>query len=724
MSRLSVVSVLLFSFLSMVSGQKNYVEADGIIEYHNRIPLSGATLVLYDGDRKVKTLKTDQEGHYNFILEYNKEYILEISKKNLVTKKVKYNTVMPPKSKGGWWVGIPINLYEVCPGIDASLFEEPVAIIRYDKGKKEFEADPVYDNRMRSRVRSFESKNNACLEDKFVKLVRDAEQLAKNNKYDEAWKLFKEASEQRPWEPYPKEKLNELKASAAKQDAKKTMYDQNIALADKLMNEGNYIAAKSYYKRASSVRPSELYPGQKIREIDGKLAKKENQYQASLKNEYKEKQEQAKKQELEQHNNEIQYQNILKSADNFLAVRQYEAAKTKFAEALALKPDEQYPKLKIDYIDKKLSEQALLAEKQEVQKKYNKAITDGDGYMAINEYSLARQSYNLALAMRPNESYPKLKIAEINKKIAEENNHKLQQQKENKKYDDFVRLADNYFNNGNLNQALDMYTQAVGVKPNESYPKEKIRSINEQLHAIQLEKQKAEQEEKEYKLAIELGDRMIEKGDLTNAKLQFMKALRVKNNDVYAQSKINEIDARVASLEARKLAATEQKKEYNSLITAADELLNGARYDNAKNTYKKALEIDPSSDYARKRIAQINDILAKLAASNKIIEKESKKIKNESLSDLKFKDNAELEIYLVELKQKYPEGITLEIYKEEKKTIRRFIVVRNDQATEYREIQHYWGGYDYSKNDKPITQQYFSQQTKRRTNEYYNMVEM
>ncbi len=719
MSRLCFVSVLLFFFLSMTSAQKNYVEVDGIIEYHNRIPLPGATLTLYDGNRKVKTQKSDQEGHYNFILEYNKNYILEISKKDLVTKRVKYNTVMPPKSKGGWWVGIPINLYEVCPGIDASVFDNPVAIIRYDKGKREFEADPKYDNRMRSRVRSFESKNDACLEDKFVKLVRDAERLAKDNKYDEARELFKEASEQRPWEPYPKEKLDELQASVAKQDAKKSMYDQNIALADKLMNEGNYIAAKSYYKRASSVRPSESYPGQKIREIDGKLAKKDNQYQASLKNEYKEEREQAKKQEqeqkyvnaiskgnallaaknyqgainafqsaqqikpqeilpkqklneiqsliqqaekqeLEKRNNEIQYKNILKSADNLLNARQYEAAKSKFAEALVLKPNEQYPKLKIDYIDKKISEQALLAEKQDIQKKYN----------------------------------------------------------------DFVRLADNYFTNGNLNEALDMYSQAAGVKPDEAYPKEKIRSINEQLHAMRLQKQKAEQEEKEYAMAIELGDRLIGQGDLTNAKLQYMKALRVKKNDVYAQSKINEIDAQIASLEARRLADAKKKKEFNSYIATADELLNGARYENAKNTYRKALEIDPDSDYARKRIAQINDILAKLATSNKVIEKETKKIKSEGLSDLKFKDNAELEVYLVELKRKYPEGITLEIYKEEKKTIRRFIVVRNDQATEFREIHHYWGGRDYSKNDKPITQQYFSQQTKRRTNEYYNMVEM
>lgn len=763
--------------------QKNYVEADGIIEYHNRIPLPGATLVLYDNGKEVKSLKTDQEGRYNFILEYNKEYILEISKKDMITKRVKYNTVMPPKAKGGWWVGIPINLYELCPGLDGSVFDEPVAIVRFDQGKKEYEADPAYDIRMRGRIRSFEAKNDACLEDKFVKLVRDAEQLANENKPEEARELFKKASEQRPWEEYPKEKLKELDNTLAKEDAKESIYDQNIQLADKLMAEGNLIAAKSYYKRALTVNAADDYAGQKIREIDKKLSKKEDELQESLKSDHQAQQREAEKQQMDRQYNvtiskgntllaqknyiaaktafqsaqqikpeetypqqkideinrlqllaqeqknevrakELEYTNKINSADNLLNAGQYEAAKKMYADALNVKPGENYPRLKINHINEVVQQQALASKQHETASKYNKAIADGDGYLAINEYSLAKQSYNLASSIKAAEEYPKQKIAEIDKLIAEENNRKILEQENNKKYDEYIRLADKYYSSGELDKARDVFSKASGIKPHEIYPKERVESINELIASAREAEQRKAQFENEFNLAVTQADALLQQSDFNAAKLQYLKALRIKSNDTYVHSQIDKINAELASMEAQKLAAEKKKQEFNTLIASADKLLDGARYENAKSAYQKALEVEPNSDYVKKRIAQINDILAKLAASNKIVETETKKNKSGGLQELKFKDDAELEVYLFELKRKYPEGITHEIYKEEKKTIHRFVIIRNDEANEFREVQHYWGGRDYSRNDKPITQQYFSQQTKKRPNEYYNIQEM
>ncbi|NJM16297.1 MAG: hypothetical protein HC896_13810 [Bacteroidales bacterium] len=94
------------------------------------------------------------------------------------------------------------------------------------------------------------------------------------------------------------------------------------------------------------------------------------------------------------------------------------------------------------------------------------------------------------------------------------------------------------------------------------------------------------------------------------------------------------------------------------------------------------------------------------------------------LEELTFNTESEREIYLEKLSKKYPAGITHEVYKEEKATVNRFVIVRNNQANEFREVKYYWGGADYTLNGKPITAQYFLQQTKPRDNDYYNKKEM
>ena len=79
---------------------------------------------------------------------------------------------------------------------------------------------------------------------------------------------------------------------------------------------------------------------------------------------------------------------------------------------------------------------------------------------------------------------------------------------------------------------------------------------------------------------------------------------------------------------------------------------------------------------------------------------------------------------MAELRKKYPEGVTLETYKEKYKTTKRFIVIRKGDTEEFRMV-HFtnWGGKEYSVNGKPITAQYFESQTSSRSGEYYKEFE-
>ena len=57
----------------------------------------------------------------------------------------------------------------------------------------------------------------------------------------------------------------------------------------------------------------------------------------------------------------------------------------------------------------------------EKEKQFKKEIANGDRAFTAKNYMLAKTSYEQALAVKPNETYPKIRIAEINKLVADAN---------------------------------------------------------------------------------------------------------------------------------------------------------------------------------------------------------------------------------------------------------------------------------------------------------------
>ncbi len=95
------------------------------------------------------------------------------------------------------------------------------------------------------------------------------------------------------------------------------------------------------------------------------------------------------------------------------------------------------------------------------------------------------------------------------------------------------------------------------------------------------------------------------------------------------------------------------------------------------------------------------------------------------MGELVFRTESDKQKYLDELKKKYPAGITLEKYQEKYKETFRFIVIREDQAQEFRQIRFLtYNGVEYSFNGKPITQQFFLSQVKVRQGESFQEISM
>src|SRR5690606_17831232 len=153
--------------------------------------------------------------------------------------------------------------------------------------------------------------------------------------------------------------------------------------------------------------------------------------------------------------------------------------------------DEKYPKDKLaeiekilaDIAKKKAAEEAAMMAEKEKDEKYNAAIAAADNALNAKNYDEAKSKYNEALGVKPNEQYPQNKLNEIeailadlaNKKAAEEAAMMAEKEKD-EKYNSIIALADKAFNEQSYETAKTKYNEALAVKPNEQHQSEEHTS--------------------------------------------------------------------------------------------------------------------------------------------------------------------------------------------------------------------------------------------------------
>ncbi|NJK85434.1 MAG: hypothetical protein HC906_05175 [Bacteroidales bacterium] len=94
-----------------------------------------------------------------------------------------------------------------------------------------------------------------------------------------------------------------------------------------MMKQNRYDDALLKYKGAQTLKPTETYPSEKIKEIEAILAQKQNEQQ-------------------QKSATESQFNTLLSKGNNEMANKQYTAAKQSYQQALELKPNDSFCKNK------------------------------------------------------------------------------------------------------------------------------------------------------------------------------------------------------------------------------------------------------------------------------------------------------------------------------------------------------------------------------------------
>ena len=443
-------------------------------------------------------------------------------------------------------------------------------------------------------------KNKELTEKEYSGLIAQADQNYTENRFDEAISGYNNALQIKKSETYPKDQLRKI-----------DMYLSLVKKAEKSFQSKDYSASLTSLHSILELKPNDSYATAKITEIQ-KIQSDQKQLEEKANAEL------------------LAFNEIIKVADQLFTAQSYPESLNKYKEALAIKATETYPQKRIKEIEGILDR--LEKEKARVEKEYQTAIAQADKSFGLKDYSGSLASYNTALVLKPNDSYATGKIAEIQKIQLELKQLEEKNKAELLAYNEVIKAADQLFSAQSYTESLNKYKDALAMKTAETYPQKRIKEIESILSGIEKEKARIEND---YNAAIAKADDLLEKKDYANAQTGYRNALTIKADQAYPKDQIRKIDETFAENRRREEESQKQQQDkqnlaFNQAMASADKSFSENDFNAAKTGYETALTIKPNDQVAKEKYGQTEAKLAQIArntqAYNKAITEANSKL--------------------------------------------------------------------------------------------------
>jgi tetratricopeptide (TPR) repeat protein len=458
--------------------------------------------------------------------------------------------------------------------------------------------------------------------------IAQADEALSREDFDAAKAGYRQAQQAKPSENYPADKIAEIdsvvetrtrlaaeaeaeqarlaaEAEAAERERlaaleaeKERQYRRAVANADSLFNLDEYEKSRTAFQTALQLKPEETDLQQKITEItkilnDRELARKE--------------QEQL----------QMDYQNAVLAADTHFKNREYSESRAGYLKAQEIKPGEAYPGNKIKEID------AILNQK-EMDEKYRSIILAADGFFKEEFYNEAETEYKNALAIKSAEPYPLSQLSKIEafrkqqqekllaeqrateemerrKAEIEQRQQQLTERQDmtdaglNQIYNEYISLADGFFDGRSYNVSRAWYYKALNVKPKENYPTQRISEINKLISSLQLN-----QRDRDYQNYVNLGDSTFRQNQLAVARGWYNRALTMNPDETYPKEQLQAISDLI-----NERMAGRSGQLFESHMKNAAEAMESMNYNVARFWYNKALELRPDDAEAKEGLSKV-----------------------------------------------------------------------------------------------------------------------
>jgi epidermal growth factor receptor substrate 15 len=369
-----------------------------------------------------------------------------------------------------------------------------------------------------------------------------------------------------------KNQIEKIIADSKKNDtANEAKYQALIKEADNLFNVQKWEDALEKYEASVQIKPMEKHPNDRIRELDALILAK-------------------KKDELTNQQSTSEYDNLIKAADALRDLKKYEQAILKYEEALR-KKQEDYPEDQID----------LLRDLVQKDAKYKEAVQQADMFYTQRSFQAARDKYQLANKLRPEEPHPIARLAEIDKKMNEQN--AVQEKK--KKYEEAVETGDVLFNQKNYAEAKVKYQEALAYESASSYASERVKECDKKIAEELAEKLRLEK----INAFLEEGNNLFIASKWNDAKLKYNEVVKLDASNQIAKDRLIEIELKIK--EEADFAA--QKAKFDKLILEGDLAFKATKFEEAASKFQQALDMKEDAavrtklDEAQKKIKELDD---------------------------------------------------------------------------------------------------------------------
>jgi len=373
----------------------------------------------------------------------------------------------------------------------------------------------------------------------------------------------------------------------AKEKADRDQYEKAIAAGDKAFAEKDYLVARTQYTAALTVMQNEKYPRDQIARIDQLLSQEEKDKMLSA---------QKAQQDSMQNAKDRLFDLAMTTAKEHDQNKRYSEAIQKYREAIQIKP---LQRTVIQKLIRDIEDKIQLLAKQEYD--YKRIIKLADNYFAGSKLDEAFLEYKYALTIKTEENYPKEQIKKIQSILTalEEN------------YSKAISSADKSFDATDWKNAKTAYTEALNLKPKETYPAKRLKEVNQKIYDANLASISSAAEDKDYRDAMEKAEKSFQNDQLTTARLQFQIAQKLKPDETLPSERIKEIDALIDQRNKERLAQAQRDvdEKYRQAISVADNSFREKSYSVSKLQYKQALIIKPDESYPKDQITLIDKLM-------------------------------------------------------------------------------------------------------------------
>jgi tetratricopeptide (TPR) repeat protein len=417
-------------------------------------------------------------------------------------------------------------------------------------------------------------------------------------KLTEAKAKFIEAKSADPSQTGIQEKINEVDGLIAKQNQQKQL-SQLISEGNAALGKADLTLAKAKFEAVKKLDPNNTQASEGLQTIANKEAElilKEQQLKEQQLKEQQLKEQQLKEQQLKEQ--------LLKEQQ--LKEQQLKEQQLKEQQLKEQQLKEQQLK------EQQLKEQQLKEQQQQLEaKNYEKLIADAQSAFDNRDYEKAVELFESASKKRPEDSYAIEKLA-VSKDLLEKENLKKAALSS---YTNKMQLAESAVIAKKYDEAIALFNAAKQLNPNQDVTDKRIKDV------------KTLQEKEASNLAtanllLDQQKELMNKAKVAESNKQFDVALnqyeaadKILPGDKTISGKINEMKQLLDNQKTEQQQKLAKEQLIIDLLKKADDFYKVSKWNEAKLAYEKVLQQDESNSIALKRQQACLDNLAKKTAT-------------------------------------------------------------------------------------------------------------